>query len=82
MRFQLAVFGINGPISASPRNYIWMRTAALEFHPARRERAEVERVAGGFEFTEGPRVVAATARCCSARRTPTRSTGSTPNSSA
>ena len=28
-RFQLAVFGINGPISASPHNYIWMRTATL-----------------------------------------------------
>jgi gluconolactonase len=53
-RFVLAVFGINGPISASPRNYIWMRTASLEFHPARDERAEIERVAGGFEFTEGP----------------------------
>lgn len=52
-RFVLAVFGINGPISASPHNYIWMRTAALEFHPPRPE-AEVERVAGGFEFTEGP----------------------------
>ena len=25
--FTIAVFGINGPISASPRNYIWMRTA-------------------------------------------------------
>lgn len=53
-RFQIAVFGINGPISASPRNYIWMRTAALEFHPARGARSQVERVAGGFEFTEGP----------------------------
>ena len=53
-RFQLAVFGINGPISASPHNYIWMRSASLEFHPSRSERAEIERVAGGFEFTEGP----------------------------
>src|SRR5207249_2590478 len=26
-RFVIAVFGINGPISASPHNYIWMRTA-------------------------------------------------------
>jgi gluconolactonase len=69
-RFQLAVFGANGPISASPPNYIWMRTASLDFHAA--ERAQVaeevslevegslatdlrlERVAGGFEFTEGP----------------------------
>lgn len=76
-RFQLAVFGINGPISASPRNYIWMRTATLDVY--RRERASgiepaalqidrrdprlddavdadarLERVAGGFAFTEGP----------------------------
>jgi gluconolactonase len=53
-RFQLAVFGINGPISASPRNYIWMRTATLEFHPAKAPAPEVECVATGFEFTEGP----------------------------
>jgi gluconolactonase len=75
--FQLAVFGSNGPISASPRNYIWMRTATLDFYAAERARASeevpleieradprldelvpaearVERVAGGFEFTEGP----------------------------
>ena len=76
-RFEIAVFGINGPISASPHNYIWMRTATLDFYAAERanpvEPAEVEverssealdvlipadarleRVAGGFEFTEGP----------------------------
>jgi gluconolactonase len=68
-RFQIAVFGINGPISASPRNYIWMRTATLELYAAGRaplgleaplevERnlgdARLEQVAGGFEFTEGP----------------------------
>jgi gluconolactonase len=76
-RFQLAVFGINGPISASPRNYIWIRTATLDFYAPARARAErdaaleidtqdprlddlvpanarLERVAGGFEFTEGP----------------------------
>ena len=35
--------------------------------------ARLERVAGGFEFTEGP-VWTATARCCSARPTPTPST--------
>ncbi len=52
--FQLAVFGINGPISASPANYIWMRSASLELHPPRPERGGIERVAGGFEFTEGP----------------------------
>jgi gluconolactonase len=41
--FQIAVFGINGPISASPRNYIWMRTATLDFYAA--QRAEVTRSA-------------------------------------
>jgi gluconolactonase len=76
-RFQIAVFGINGPISASPRNYIWMRTATLDFYGPERARpaepaeleidradprldgivasdAALERVAGGFVFTEGP----------------------------
>jgi gluconolactonase len=77
-RFQLAVFGINGPISASPRNYIWMRTATLDFYAAGRDLAawdvpvevvraahpgldaivsadaRLEKVAGGFEFTDGP----------------------------
>lgn len=28
---QLAVFGINGPISDAPENYIWVRSAKLEF---------------------------------------------------
>jgi gluconolactonase len=67
-RFQLAVFGMNGPISGSPRNYIWMRTASLDFYAdapvAERAPLDVhggapvdgplERIAGGFEFTEGP----------------------------
>src|SRR5436190_953792 len=29
---QLAVFGINGPLSNPPTNYIWMREAKLEFY--------------------------------------------------
>src|SRR6516225_1998725 len=76
-RFQIAVFGINGPISASPSNYIWMRTATLDFFASERARpavpaelqieradpaldtvvepgAALERIAGGFVFTEGP----------------------------
>ena len=76
-RFQIAVFGINGPISASPRNYIWMRTATLDLYARERassarpadlrvERSDpglddlvpgdvrLDRVAGDFEFTEGP----------------------------
>ena len=31
-RIQLAIFGINGPISSPPTNYIYMRYARLEFH--------------------------------------------------
>jgi gluconolactonase len=53
-RFVIAVFGINGPISASPANYIWMRTATLDFYALERADVRIERVAGGFEFTEGP----------------------------
>jgi gluconolactonase len=74
-RFTIAVFGINGPISASPRNYIWMRTATLDVYSAvqlgepadfeiRDARpgietivpldARLERIATGFDFTEGP----------------------------
>ena len=34
--FPIAVFGINGPISASPRNYIWMRSATLDLYAAGR----------------------------------------------
>jgi gluconolactonase len=72
--FHLAVMGINGPISSSPHNYIWVRSATLELHRAAvTEPADLqvtlvdpdlervlgpdpvlERVATGFEFTEGP----------------------------
>jgi len=41
-KFLIAVFGINGPISASPENYIFMRTATLEFYAGDRERAAWE----------------------------------------
>ncbi|MGY1616754.1 SMP-30/gluconolactonase/LRE family protein [Geodermatophilus sp. SYSU D00691] len=75
--FRIAVFGANGPISASPRNYIWLRTAVLDLYRPEQalateavdhgvtpgvagldavldREAPLERVAGGFEFTEGP----------------------------
>lgn len=72
--FQIALFGINGPISSSPENFIWIKSATLDFHappPARPSVGNVERLdkaldailpaephleklAGGFEFTEGP----------------------------
>lgn len=32
-KIQLAIFGINGPLSNPPTNYIYMRYAKLEFHP-------------------------------------------------
>ncbi len=73
-RFSIEVSGINGPISTSPRNYIWMRTATLDVYAAERAAvsvesplevkgdlthilvadARLEKVAGDFEFTEGP----------------------------
>ncbi len=31
-KIQVAVFGINGPISGRPTNFIWMRYAKLSFH--------------------------------------------------
>jgi gluconolactonase len=52
--FVIAVFGINGPISAAPANYIWMRTATLDLYAGARARDELGVVATCFEFTEGP----------------------------
>jgi len=30
-RFEIAVFAINGPISAAPANFLWFREAKIEF---------------------------------------------------
>jgi gluconolactonase len=35
-QIQLAVFGANGPLSATPTNYIWIRYARLEFYAGAR----------------------------------------------
>jgi gluconolactonase len=73
---QLAVFGINGPISHSPENFIWIKSATLDFYKSPRvvlseinpqlirqdpafdrivpAEAKIEKLAGGFQFTEGP----------------------------
>ncbi len=32
-KIQLAIFGVNGPLSSPPTNFIWIRSAKLEFHP-------------------------------------------------
>jgi gluconolactonase len=33
-RIQIAVFGANGPLSNPPTNFVWMRSARLDFTPA------------------------------------------------
>ena len=76
-QIQLAIFGINGPLSDPPSNFIWVRSATLDFYrvpadpPARNAagqvlrldaaldaivpaNARIEKIAGGFAFTEGP----------------------------
>jgi gluconolactonase len=76
-QIQLAIFGINGPISSPPVNFIWIRSATLDFFPrgtidsrqttaAKVVRldpaldrilsrgARLEKLAGGFHFSEGP----------------------------
>jgi gluconolactonase len=75
-KIQLAVFGINGPISYSPQNFIWVKSATLDFYKSPKATlgevqtriirkdsgldeivspdAKIEKLAGGFLFTEGP----------------------------
>jgi len=54
------VFGINGPVSASPANYIWMRTATLDFYAPERARPatpaelEVQRVGEALDAILDP----------------------------
>jgi gluconolactonase len=31
-KFQIAIFGINGPISVAPANFVWFRAAKMEFY--------------------------------------------------
>jgi gluconolactonase len=75
--FQIAVFGMNGPISNPPVNFIWIRSATLDFYAKGKVgapsdaggaivrldpafdrimpgNARIEKLAGGFQFTEGP----------------------------
>ncbi|MCI0751504.1 MAG: SMP-30/gluconolactonase/LRE family protein [Flammeovirgaceae bacterium] len=75
--FQLAVLGMNAPVSDLPENYIWVRSATLDFYqsfpknPDWQNVGEVvkidasldkiiipgtklEKLAMGFQFTEGP----------------------------
>jgi gluconolactonase len=77
-QFEIAVFGFNGPISRAPENFIWVKSATLDFYkpgpsasgiqPVETKTvrldpaldvivppgAKIEKLAGGFLFTEGP----------------------------
>jgi len=46
--FQLAVFAANGPLSSPPGNFIWVRSATLDFYRPG-EDSPVQRVAGTVE---------------------------------
>lgn len=76
-RFELAFLMMNGPVSNPPVNYLWVRSATLDFHDAKAAAvsevapgqivrkdpaldrivprdAAIEKLAGGFQFIEGP----------------------------
>jgi gluconolactonase len=76
-QIQLAVFGANGPISRPPVNFIWIRSATLDFYRPDQiggvqattgkvirldpsldrviaPGSKLEKLAGGFQFIEGP----------------------------
>ncbi|MFL5304538.1 MAG: SMP-30/gluconolactonase/LRE family protein [Polyangia bacterium] len=76
-KFQIAIFAMNGPVSGSPQNFIWVKSATLDVYRSRptvaaRDEggaivrlspaldqivprdARVEKLADGFQFTEGP----------------------------
>lgn len=76
-QIQLAIFGMNGPISNPPGNFIWIRSVTLDFYKPNRvgktrefaaevikadpaldtivpTNVKIEKLAGGFTFTEGP----------------------------
>ena len=76
-RYEIAFLMANGPLSNPPGNYLWVRSASLEFYQAQSARvgdvvagdirrvdpefgrivprdAKIEKLAGGFQFIEGP----------------------------
>ncbi|HEU5155062.1 MAG TPA: SMP-30/gluconolactonase/LRE family protein [Gemmatimonadales bacterium] len=76
-RFQLAIFGMNAPVSNPPVNFIWIRSATLDLYSPEESKvarevesqitradpaidalvprdAKLEKLAGGFQFVEGP----------------------------
>src|ERR1043165_1041319 len=59
-KFQIAVFGINGPVSTHPDTYIWVRSATLDFYSpdklsrARGAKLEVDRKDGALDAIVPP----------------------------
>lgn len=76
-QIQIAILGINGPLADLPNNYIWIRSATIDFYKQRPRNeawqnigeierldpaldelidpdAQIEQIATGFQFTEGP----------------------------
>jgi len=76
-QFELAILGVNGPLSSPPGNFIWVRSATLDlYQPAAAavsrdaggtverldasldaivpQGSKIEKLAGGFQFLEGP----------------------------
>ncbi len=76
-QIQLAILGMNGPVGDLPENYIWVRSATLDFYKTFPKNPEwqnvgevikidpsldeiiapgtkLEKLATGFQFTEGP----------------------------
>jgi gluconolactonase len=58
-RFQVAIFAMNGPISASPSNFIWIKSATLDVyqHPAaavRDDGGSIVRLAPAFDRIVSP----------------------------
>ena len=75
--FSISILGINGPVGKIPENYIWVRSAVVDFYkefptiPSWKDigkiytvderlnqiispATKVEKIADGFQFTEGP----------------------------
>ena len=75
--FDLAILVTNGPVADLPNNYVWIRSATIDFYAAKPTIAEwknlgqvvmirdelksvidpaakIEKLADGFQFTEGP----------------------------
>jgi gluconolactonase len=53
-QFQIAILGMNGPVSDAPGNFIWVRSATLDFHKA--DPGVLEKDAGGHVVRLDPAI--------------------------